>query len=156
MKKKISKQLLQTRTDISNAMIDILSTMNLPAMDTITTKAVIVYQYYSELESGGHENLFQWYNEDIKAITPKRYLALLVETLEEIGAPEYAALELQYGPRLWELYEKMQTDDQYEDEFYELSEQATQRYYQIENSIRDRLDDYFVEIYEHFILATDL
>ena len=82
-----------SKTDISNAVTDILSSYDLSLKDNTLNKAFIVYQYHCELESGGHESLFRWFGHHIKEMGIDDYLNKLIGTLEEIGAHNYALIE---------------------------------------------------------------
>jgi len=61
MKPEMKRKDLLSKTDIWNAVITFLSEYDLSSEDNNLNDAFIVYQYYSELESGGHESLFTWF-----------------------------------------------------------------------------------------------
>lgn len=141
-----------SKTDISNAVMDVLSSYDLSSEDTTLNKAFIVYHYYSELESGGHETLFRWFEHHIKAMGIDDYLNKLIETLEEIGAHNYALIEKKYCKELWNLYIALYENDEiHEDEFYNVIEKASDEYYKLNGELRELLETYFVTIYTDLI-----
>lgn len=142
---------LTSKIDISNAVMDVLSAYDLSSEDNTLNKAFIVYQYYSELESGGHESLFRWFGQHIQDMGIDNYLNILIGTLEEMGAHNYAMLEKKYCKELWNLYIALEKDEIHEDEFYHVIEKATDEYYKLNDELRERLETYFVTIYTELI-----
>ncbi|WP_225229725.1 hypothetical protein [Sporosarcina quadrami] len=57
MKPKMTRKDLLDNDNIWNAIISVISEGDLSTKDTVLNEAFIVFQYYSELESGGHETL---------------------------------------------------------------------------------------------------
>ena len=142
---------LMSKTDISNAVTDVLIKYDLSSEDYILNKAIIVYQYYCELESGGHESLFRWFGQHIKEMGIDDYLNKLIETLEEIGAHNYALIEKKYCKEMWNLYIALENDEIHEDEFYNVINKATDEYYKLNDELRELLETYFVTIYTDLI-----
>lgn len=142
---------LMSKTAISNAVTDVLSGYDLSSDDTTLNKAYIVYQYHCELESGGHESLFRWFGQHIKEMGIDDYSNKLIETLEEIGAHNYALIEKMYCKELWNLYIALENDDIHEDEFYHVIQKASDEYYKLNDELRELLDIYFVKIYTDVI-----
>ena len=140
-----------SKTDISNAVMDVLSAYDLSSEDNILNKSFIVYQYYSELESGGHESLFRWFGQHIKEMGIDDYLNKLIETLEEIGAHKYALIEKKYCKEMWNLHVALENDEIHEDEFYNVIKKATDEYYMLNDELRELLETYFVTIYTDLI-----
>lgn len=64
-------------------------------------KAINDYQFYTELESGGHESLFRWFGQHIKEMGIDNYLNKLIGTFEEMGAHNYALIEKKYCKEIW-------------------------------------------------------
>ena len=123
MKPKMKRKDLMSKTDISNAVTNILISYDLSSKNDILNKAYIVYQYHCELESGGHETLFRWFGHHIKAMGIDDYSNTLIETLEEMGAHNYALIEKKYCKELWNLYIALYENDEiHEDEFYNVIE----------------------------------
>ena len=151
MKPKMKRKDLMSQTDISNAVTDVLSKYDLSSEDNILNKAFIVYQYYCELESGGHESLFRWFGQYIKEMGIDNYLNKLIGTLEEIGAHNYALIEKKYCKEMWNLYIALENDEIHEDEFYNVIEKATDEYYKLNDELRELLETYFVTIYTDLI-----
>ncbi|MEG0386293.1 MAG: hypothetical protein RR642_16250, partial [Solibacillus sp.] len=119
--------------------------------DNTLNKAYIVFQYYSELESGGHESLFRWFGQHIKDMGIDNYLNILIGTLEEMGAHNNAMIEKKYCKELWNLYIALEKDEIHEDEFYHVIKKATDEYYKHNDELRERLETYFVTIYTDLI-----
>ncbi|WP_432352050.1 hypothetical protein [Sporosarcina sp. A2] len=63
-----------------------------------------MFQYYSELESVGHESFLTWSGSNIEVISIDSYLKQLMAVLEKIGAHDYAEIEKKYGEELCRLY----------------------------------------------------
>ncbi|WP_245622911.1 DMP19 family protein [Lysinibacillus contaminans] len=151
MKPKMKRKDLMSKADISNAVTDVLSAYDSTSEDNILNKAIIVYQYYCELESGGHESLFRWFGQHIKEMGIDDYLNKLIGTLEEIGAHNYALIEKKYCKEMWNLYIALENDEIHEDEFYNVIKKATDEYYKLNDELRELLDTYFVSIYTDLI-----
>ena len=147
MKPKMKRKELMTKTDIVNAVMQVLSEAHLSPEENPLNQAVIVYHYYSEMESGGHESLFRWYGREINELGIDNYLNKLSGILEEIGAHDYARIEKQYCRKLWSLYNALENDEIEEDAFYRIIEKATAEYYKLNNTLRELLETYFVTIY---------
>ena len=137
VKPKIKRKDLMSRTDISNAVMDVLSKSSLSSEDTTLNKAFIVYHYYYELESGGHEGLFRWFGQEIREIGIDNYLNELIGVLEEIGAHNYARIEKKYCKELWNLYIALENDGIHEDKFYNVIGKANEEYYKLNDELRE-------------------
>lgn len=137
---------LMSKTDILNAVMDVLSEHDLSSEDNTLNKAIIVYQYYTELESGGHESLFRWFGHHIKEMGIDNYLNKLIGILEEIGAHNYALIENKYFKELWSLYIALQNGEIQEDGFYNVIKKATDEYYNLNDELTELLKTYFVTI----------
>lgn len=151
MKSKMKRKELMTKTDIVNAVMMVLSEAHLSPEENPLIQAVIVYHYYSEMESGGHESLFRWYGREINELGIDNYLNKLSGILEEIGAHDYARIEKQYCKKLWSLYNALENDEIEEDAFYGINEKATAEYYNMNDTLRGLLESYFVVIYTDLI-----
>ena len=142
---------LMTKEDISNAVTNMLISVDLSSKNEILNKAYIVYQYYCELESGGHEGLFRWFGHEIREMGIDNYLNKLIGVLEEIGAHNYAMIEKKYCKKMWSLYVALENDEIDEEEFYNIVKIATDEYYKLNDKLRDLLETYFVTIYTDLI-----
>ncbi|MEK4387170.1 hypothetical protein MKZ25_15500 [Solibacillus sp. FSL W7-1464] len=151
MKPKMKRKDLMSKSDISNAVMDVLSKSNLSSEDNTLNKALIVYHYYSELESGGHEGLFRWFGHEIKEMGIDNYMNQLIGVLEEIGAHNYVVIEKKYCKEMWSLYVALENNEIDEEEFYTIVENATDAYYKLNGELRDLLEAYFVTIYTDLI-----
>lgn len=58
MKPKMNRKDLLNSNDIWNGVIHAISEIDYPTEDQTLNDAFTVFQYYSEMESGGHESLF--------------------------------------------------------------------------------------------------
>ena len=77
MKYKIMKSKdLITKEDIWNAVVDIMVEYNFPTENKMANDTYLVYHYYSELESGGHESLLNWTKWDIEKVGILNYKLL--------------------------------------------------------------------------------
>ncbi|OCA88317.1 hypothetical protein A8F94_07330 [Bacillus sp. FJAT-27225] len=141
---------LLNRDDIWNAVIRALS-KELHEEDPIFREPFIVFQYYSELESGGHEAWLTWMGEDISKAGIEAYLKDLTNVLKKIHADEYSAILDTYGKKMWEKYRALEKGETAEDDFYEVIEKADQRHYQLNGKLHELIEDYFVSIHRSLI-----
>ncbi|WP_404460786.1 hypothetical protein [Sutcliffiella horikoshii] len=137
-----------TNEDIWNAMISLLSEYEFPTDNETANQAFMVYHYYSELESGGHEGLFNWCSMHIEALGVDRFFEELVRALKEINATDYALIEEKYGLQMWKLYQALENGEIPEEEFYTIIEKADSEYWQLDGKIGEVLEVYFVKIYK--------
>lgn len=151
MKPKMKRKELLDRDDVWNAVISVICECNYPSKDTILNEAFIVFQYYSELESGGHESLLTWFGSYIEEITIGNYLNELIAILEKIGAHDYAIIEKKYGHELWSLYVALENNELEEDQFYDVIEKADNEYHKINQKLDKLLESYFISIHTDLI-----
>ena len=136
---------------IWNAVITILAESDLSTENKSLKEAFIVFQYYSELESGGHESLFTWFESYIEEVGIDNYLKELIDILERIGAHEYATIEKKYGQEMWKLYVALGNGEIEEDELYGVIEKADDEYYKLKQNLEGLLEVYFITIYEEIV-----
>lgn len=151
MKLKMKRKDLMSKTDIWNAVTAVLSEYDLSSEDKSLNESFIVYQYYSELESGGHESLFTWFESYIKEIGINNYLNELIGILEKIGAYNCAMIEKKYCQKMWSLYVTLENNELVEDEFYKIIEKANDEYYKLNEELAELLETYFVTIHTDLI-----
>jgi hypothetical protein len=151
MKPKIKRKDLINNDDIWNAVISAVSEYNFPTESKIANETFIVFHYYSELESGGHESLFTWFSEYIKEVGITNYLKELIAILEKIDAHDYAAIEKKYGEEMWRLFIALENDEIEENEFYSVIEKANNEYDKLNDKLGDLLETYFVNIHTNLI-----
>ncbi|MGX2959637.1 DMP19 family protein [Peribacillus sp. JNUCC 23] len=151
MKPKMKRKSLLSKTDIWNAVTTVLSEYDLSTEDKNLNEAFIVFQYYSELESGGHESLFTWFEWYIEEVGIDNYLNELIGILEEICAHDYAIIEKKYGQEMWRLYVALENDEIEEDEFYDVIEKANDEYHKLNQKLEELLETYFVTIHTDLI-----
>lgn len=151
MKPKMKRKELLDRNDVWNAVISVVCECEYPSEDTILNEAFIVLQYYSELESGGHESLLTWFGSYIEEISIDNYLNELIAILEKIGAHDYAIIEKKYGHELWSLYVALENNEHEEDQFYNVIEKADNEYHKLDRKLDKLLETYFISIHTDLI-----
>ncbi|MBD3107435.1 hypothetical protein IEO70_03575 [Bacillus sp. AGMB 02131] len=137
-----------SKTEIRSAVIQVLMEKEFPSESAITNEAHLVFQYYCEMESGGHEGLLRWKSQYIKDIGITVYLAKLTAILKKINAFQYAAILEEYGEEMWNLFVALEKGEIDEDQFYEIVHKADYRYYHLNDEIDFLIENYFSEIYE--------
>ena len=88
-KPKIKRTNLLNPDDIWNAVISVLTEYDYSTENKVAYEAFTVFQYYSEMESGGHGSLLRWHSDHIEAAGITRYLEGLIGVLEKIDAHGY-------------------------------------------------------------------
>lgn len=151
MKPKMTRKELLDTDNIWNAIITAISEVDLSTKDTVLNEALIIFQYYSELESGGHENLLNWLESYIEEISIEIYLNKLITILEKIGAHDYAMIESKYGQEMWRLYIALEKEEVEEDEFYNVIKKADDEYHKLNGLLEELLETYFVSIHTDLI-----
>lgn len=133
--------------NIWNAVIDMLNECDFPTDSGLLNGAQTVFQYYSELESGGHESLFSSLSTYIEENGIETYLKEITEILEQIGAHDYAVIGHDYCAEIWQLYVALENDEIEESEFYTIIEKADDAYNQLDDKLEQLLTTYFVKIH---------
>src|SRR5699024_5823470 len=111
MRPKMKRENLLNKDDIWNAVTSVLSEHDLSTENNKTDETFLAFQYYSEMESGGHESLLnslEWYIEEIGI---DHYLKNLIGVLEKIEAYDYAAIVKNDCEELWTLYIALENDE---------------------------------------------
>lgn len=134
------------KVEIWNFMVETLSQVDLMSANEKDHEAALVYHFYSEVESGGHEGLLNWLSDYIEKVGSTKYFEDLSQSLEKIGASEYAVNERTYGEQLWKLFKALEADEKMEAAFYEVIQKADGAYYALEGKIGERLETYFSQI----------
>lgn len=155
MKHVMKRQELQTKEDIWNAVMTIMSEIDFPTDDEMINQTFIVFQYYSELESGGHESLLNWLSSYIEEVGIEHYLNELTTALEKVGAQEYAHIEMEYGEEMWRLFTALENGDIEEKDFYNVIEKANDAYEKLDGKLESTLESYFMSIYTDLINVVD-
>ncbi|WP_040285933.1 DMP19 family protein [Sporosarcina koreensis] len=155
MKPTMNRNELLDNESIWNAVVSVLSEADLPEDDPVMREAFLLYHYYSEMESGGHEGLLTWFGDEISEMGIGSYVQQLADALAIIGAEEYAVIEKTYGPELWRLFISLEGNDRAEEEFYEVAEQADGAYHALEAKLEQRLETYFTQIHTAVIDVTE-
>jgi hypothetical protein len=155
LKPKINRKDLLHKGDIWNAVISVLSEYDYSTENKQVKEAYTVFQYYSELESGGHESLFRWTSDYIEEVGISHYLEELIRTLEKINAYECANIEKKYGEEIWSLHKALENNDINESKFYSVIEKADNDYNKLNDKLGELLESYFVSIYHDLIEVVD-
>lgn len=142
---------LATKEDIWNAVITVMAEYNFPTENEVANDIYMVYTYYSELESGGHESLLNWFSGHIEEVGISNYVKDLTSILDKIGAHDYAKIEKEYREKLWSLFQALENDEATEDDFYQVIEKADQEYQNLNGQLEELLEHYFVKVYEDII-----
>ena len=151
MRPKMKRENLLNKDDIWNAVTSVLSEHDLSTENNKTDETFLAFQYYSEMESGGHESLLnslEWYIEEIGI---DHYLKNLIGILEKIEAYDYAAIVKNNCEELWTLYIALENDEIEEEKFYHLIEKADTDYHKLGDQLETLLEAYFVTIYTELI-----
>ncbi|WP_026674762.1 DMP19 family protein [Alkalihalobacterium bogoriense] len=151
MKPQMKKSDLQDSNEIWNAVITVMTEYEYPSDSIVGNDTYLLYQYYSELESGGHESLFTWFSETIDMMGILQYSGKITALLEKIGAVEYAAIEKKYMIALWEKYNALENGEIEENAFYSILEKVDGEYYQLDGKLDHFLQNHFVEVHQQLI-----
>lgn len=151
MKPKMKRKDLKNQDDIWNAVIGAISENDFPSENKEVNEASVVFYYYSEMESGGHEMLLNWLEDYIKEVGILHYQDELINILEKIGAHNYAVIERTYLEELWNLYIALEGDETQEEKFYSKIELADNEYCNQNRKLDKLLENYFLKIYTHLI-----
>ncbi|MCE7792167.1 hypothetical protein K8O68_06980 [Salipaludibacillus sp. CUR1] len=151
MKYKMKKEDLLTDDDIWNAVIQVMSEYDFPTENKVANETYVVFNYYSALESGGHESLLNWFSSYIEEVGILNYIKELTFILEKIGAEDYAEIEKKYGEELWRLFQALESDEIEEDEFYDVIEESDRKYENLNGKLVEILERYFVKTYTDLI-----
>lgn len=155
MKPVMKRSELKSKEDIWNAVISAISHVDFPSGDPAADEISILFQYYSENESGGHEIFLNWCSELIEEQGIDAYLEKLTSILEKIGAGEYAAIEQRYLRGIWRLYKALEQDEQKEDEFYEAVQKADGAYSALDRQLEKKMEAYFIDVHPQLIEIVD-
>ncbi|MGI2328993.1 DMP19 family protein [Planococcus sp. YIM B11945] len=155
MKPRMSRRDLIHTADIWNAVIDTISDYDYPTGNQIADDAYLAFQYYSELESGGHESLLTWFSEHVEEVGIINYIDELARVLETIGAHDYAVIEKTYGLVLWSKFKALENEQIEEAEFYAIVEKADSEYQQLDGVIQERMEAFFVDVHTELIDVTE-
>ena len=147
----MKKKDLTTNDDIWNAVIQVMVDYNFPTENKVANDPYIAYNYYSELESGGHEGLLNWFSWHIEEVGIENYLKELTFILDNIGAEDYSKIEKKYGEELWRLFQALENDEIEEDDFYNVIKEADSEYENLNGKLGELLESYFVKIYTDLI-----
>lgn len=147
----MKKKDLITNDDIWNAVIQVMVDYNFPTENKVANDTYIVFNYYSELESGGHEGLLNWFSWHIEEVGIDNYLKELTFILDNIGAENYSKIEKKYGEELWRLFQALENDEIEVDDFYNVIKEADSEYENLNGKLGELLESYFVKIYTDLI-----
>jgi hypothetical protein len=149
------KAQLSSEDDIWNAAVEAVSEMELPIEEGVNRNTFWAFQYYSAMESGGHESLLHAFFEYVQEIGSEQFLTELTAALDSIGAEHYARYERQYGKEMWYQFVALEHGETEEGAYYKVIEQADQAYYELGNSLEQILAAHFVAVHEQLIDIID-
>jgi len=142
---------MKSSDDIWNEVIHKVCSIDFPTENQVLNEAFLVFQYYSELESGGHEALLNWWSEYISEVGITTYIKELTKVLKKIGAQEYAVILQKYGEEMWKNFVALENGEIDEYSFYQVVEKADREYYKLEDKLQHLLESYFVSIHTDII-----
>ena len=142
---------MKSSHDIWNEVIQKVCSIDFPTENQVLNEAFLVFQYYSELESGGHEALLNWWSEYISEVGITAYIKELTKVLEKIAAQEYAVILQKYGEEIWKNFVVLENGEIDEYSFYQVVEKADREYYKLEDKLQHLLESYFVSIHTDII-----
>lgn len=158
MKIKVNRKDLLTKDDIWNAVLTAYGEYSFPTKNEKSNEVFIVFNYFCELESGGHESLFNWFSEHIEEMGITTYLNRLTNILEKIGAYDYVKIEKTYGEELWKSFIALENSSfgkldyfNLEANFYNLIENADEEYRLLGEELGELLRNYSADIYLEMI-----
>ncbi|RFB17311.1 DUF4375 domain-containing protein [Bacillus sp. HNG] len=142
---------MKNNDEIWNEVIQVICKIDFPSDNQTLNEAYLVFQYYSELESGGHEALLNWWHSYIEKVSIVTYIKDLTHILEKIGAQDYAVILQKYGEEMWQTFITLENGESNEEPFYQVIEKADQEYYNLEDKFQQLLESYFVKNHKNFI-----
>ncbi|MEH7383312.1 hypothetical protein V7138_22810 [Bacillus sp. JJ1533] len=143
---------MKSTDEIWNEVIHHICQIDFPSNNQNLNKAYLVFQYYSELESGGHEAWLNWWHEYIDEVGIGTYIKELTDILEKINAQDYAVILQKYGEDMWRTFIALEKGGGMdEDSFYQVIEKADQDYYTLEDKLQQLLESYFVSNHTDYI-----
>ena len=131
-----------------NAMIDVISAMDYPTGDATKDEAFLLIQFYSAMESGGHESFLNSFEEDIERVGPAVFFHQLVNSLNNIEAADYAEIEKKYGLLLWKAYKELEDGGLEEESFYALIEKADSESEVLDPRLESLMEAYFRKLHK--------
>lgn len=140
---------------IWNAVVDALSEYEYPGIDEKMNEAFLIFQYYSEMENGGHEAFIESMNEDIQKIGIDHIIGQLVNALNKVNQNAYAVIIKSHFKEIWNTHCELQHDETIEDSFYQHIEKADQAYYDLNDKLSTSLEAYFIKIHEDILNIID-
>ncbi|WP_234987251.1 DMP19 family protein [Bacillus sinesaloumensis] len=138
---------MKSTDEIWNEVIHKLSEIDFPSENQTLNEGFLVFQYYSELESGGHEALLNWWNEYISEVGIATYINELTTIFNKIGAQDYAFILQKYGEEMWNTFMALENGEIDEGPFYQVIEKADEGYYSLNDKLQQLLESYFVSIH---------
>ena len=142
---------MKSTDEIWNEVINSISNIDFPTENKAKNEAYLVFQYYSELESGGHEALLNWWHEYILEVGITRYITELTHSFEKIGAQDYAIILKKHGEDMWRNFIALENGEIDEAPFYQVIEKADQEYYNLEDKLQLLLESYFISIHTDLV-----
>ena len=151
----ISKKDALTREGRYNVVADFIVSHTYPSENKMLDDSWLIFNYYNELASGGHEGYLTWTAGPICETDIRSFYDALIHTLQEIGATELADLERTYGILLWEKYHALENGEIEEDEFYDIVQIADQAYLNYEEMFINKMWIYAEKLFPNLFTVVD-
>ena len=156
---KVSRSELQTNDDIWNAVLSVAYVnYPFPTEDEKKNDIFILFSYYSEMESGGHEALLNWLSETMQEMGIQKYVSRLTKMLEQIGAKQYAEIEKAYLEEILKRYLTLENSgfedpdfEKLEAEYLTVVERADEEYRNLDEQINECLYNYAMNRHEEIL-----
>ncbi|WP_332647078.1 hypothetical protein [Lysinibacillus sp. 54212] len=129
----------KSKEDIWNAIVERISDIDYPSQHPVKNRAYILFQYYSQMESGGHEDVLNWLFNEKNIDKP---LNVILNTLVEAKAICYMDIIDKYGQEMVSLYELLERNQGCEEAFYQVVREADEAYWTM-NSFQQIVETYF-------------
>ncbi|MER2261474.1 MAG: hypothetical protein ABS934_05615 [Psychrobacillus sp.] len=156
---KVSRSELQTNDDIWNAVLSVAYVnYPFPTEDEKKNDIFILFSYYSEMESGGHEALLNWLSETMQEMGIPKYVSRLTKMLKLIGAYDYAVIENSHLEEILNRYVAIENSgledpdfEKLEAEYLTVVERADKEYRNLDEQINECIYNYAVIIHEELL-----
>lgn len=151
----ISKKDVLTSAERYNAVADFIVSHTYPSENKMLDDSWLIFNYYNELASGGHEGYLTWTAGPILETEIYPFYDALIHTLQEIGATGLAELERTYGILLWQKFHALENGEIEEDEFYDIIQLADQAYFEYEKMFIDKMWAYAEKLFPKLFTVVD-
>lgn len=155
---KIKRSEILTNDDIWNAVLAAYGNYSFPTENEKMNDFYILFNYFCEMESGGHESLLNWFSQPIQQMGTHEYLRRLAIMLEQIGANDYAEIEKAYLKEMVNIFEVIESRgfegpnyESLEADFIKIIEKADKEYRNLDEQINAQIYKYALIIYKEVL-----